>query len=101
MEEVVYNDILKVAQFCNQHSFSGKNPNLQLPVIYWLNVQVGQLEGFPTWRSVVESRGACITSSTASFSVPKSHCVPPSLPCSSAEKVTQEREELVLSHNTA
>ena len=32
MEEVVYNDILKVAQFCNQHSFSGKNPNLQLPV---------------------------------------------------------------------
>ena len=65
MEEVVYNDILKVAQFCNQHSFSGKNPNLQLPVIYWLNVQVGQLEGFPTWRSVVESRGACLTSSTA------------------------------------
>ena len=32
MEEVVYGDILQVAKFCNQHSFSGKNLNLQLPV---------------------------------------------------------------------
>ena len=32
MDEAMYGGILEVARFCNQHSFSGKNLNLQLPV---------------------------------------------------------------------
>ena len=70
-----------------------------------LNVQVGQLEGFPTWLSAVASRGACLTLSTA---WPGGYQLPVTVsafltvtPCRSAEKVAEEGEELVLSHNTA
>ena len=100
-EEVVMNaGILEVAKICNQNHFSGMI-NLIVNVSECVNVQVGQLEGFPSWQSAVASRGACLTSSTA---WPGCRCnvyTPHWTPCRSAEKVAEEGEELVFSHNTA
>ena len=63
-EEVVNGGILEVAEICNQNHFSGMT-NLNVIASEWVIVQVGQLGGFPSWPSVVASRGAFLTSSTA------------------------------------